>query len=209
MSQAAQFISLEGIEGAGKSTLAQGLESALRLRGRQVLLTREPGGSPLAERLRSLVLERGSEQIAPEAETLLMFAGRSIHLGSRIRPALGQGAWVLCDRFTDATRAYQGAGRGVDSALIERLALAVHADLWPHRTLLLDLPVDLGLERARARRSGGDRFEDEDRRFFERVRQRYLEIAAAEPARVRVLDASASPPVLLAAALAALEDLAP
>jgi dTMP kinase len=116
---------------------------------------------------------------------------------------------VLCDRFTDATRAYQGAGRGVDSTLIERLALAVHAELWPHRTLLLDLPVELGLERARARRSAGDRFEEEDRRFFERVRQRYLEIAAAEPARVRVLDASASPPTLLAAALAALEDLAP
>jgi dTMP kinase len=209
MSLSARFISLEGIEGAGKSTLAEGLEVALRQRGRQVLRTREPGGSPLAERLRSLVLERGDEQIAPEAETLLMFAARSIHLGSRIRPALGQGCWVLCDRFTDATRAYQGAGRGVDSALIDRLALAVHADLWPHRTLLLDLPVELGLERARARRAGGDRFEDEDRRFFERVRQRYLEIASAEPARVRVLDASASPPALLAAALAALGDLAP
>src|SRR5579863_2485080 len=110
-----RFITLEGIEGAGKSTLALSLESALHGRGRSVLVTREPGGSPLAERLRGILLQRGTETITPAAETLLMFAARSIHIESRIRPALEQGSWVICDRFTDATRAYQGAGRGVDA----------------------------------------------------------------------------------------------
>ncbi|HEV7985442.1 MAG TPA: dTMP kinase [Steroidobacteraceae bacterium] len=203
------FISLEGIEGAGKSTLARALEAALRERGHSVLVTREPGGSPLAERLRALLLERGDERITPDAETLLMFAARSIHIENRIRPALDQGAWVICDRFTDATRAYQGAGRGVDAALIERLARSVHAELWPRRTLVLDLPVELGLARAGARRRGGDRFEDEDRRFFERVRQRYLMLASDEPQRVRVIDATAPPPQVLASALAAVADLLP
>lgn len=207
MTPAAQFITLEGIEGAGKSTLARALEAALRERGHQVLLTREPGGSPVAERLRAVLLERGPERITPQAETLLMFAARSIHLENRIRPALQQGAWVICDRFTDATRAYQGAGRGVDAALIERLAQAVHADLWPRRTLLLDLPVESGLARVRARHEGGDRFEDEDRRFFERVRQRYLALAVEEPQRIRVIDAAAAPSRVLDAGLAALADL--
>ncbi|MGA8707940.1 MAG: dTMP kinase [Steroidobacteraceae bacterium] len=209
MRQAGHFITLEGIEGAGKTTLARALEAALRERALHVLLTREPGGSPLAERLRSLVLERGEERIAPSAETLLMFAARSIHLENRIRPALAQGQWVLCDRFTDATRAYQGAGRGVDAALIEQLAHAVHADLWPQRTLLLDLSVEQGLARARARQAAGDRFEDESRKFFERVRQGYLRIAAAEPGRVRIIDAGQPPERLLAAALATLADLLP
>lgn len=209
MRQAGHFITLEGIEGAGKTSLARALEAALRERALHLLLTREPGGSPLAERLRSLVLERGEERIAPSAETLLMFAARSIHLENRIRPALAQGQWVLCDRFTDATRAYQGAGRGVDAALIEQLAHAVHADLWPQRTLLLDLSVEQGLARARARHAAGDRFEDESREFFERVRQGYLRIAAAEPGRVRILDAGQPPEPLLAAALAALADLLP
>ena len=147
-----RFITLEGIEGAGKSTLALTLEIALRERGRPVLVTREPGGSPLAERLRGILLDRGTERITPVAETLLMFAARSLHIESRIRPALERGGWVICDRFSDATRAYQGAGRGVDAALIESLAHAVHPELSPQRTLLLDLPVELGLTRARARR---------------------------------------------------------
>jgi dTMP kinase len=143
----------------------------------------------------------------PVAETLLMFAARSIHIGSRIRPALEQGSWVICDRFSDATRAYQGAGRGVDAALIESLAQAVHAHLWPQRTLLLDLPVELGLTRARARRAGGDRFEDEERQFFERARARYLQVAANEPQRVRVIDARLDPAQVAAQAFAAIEDL--
>jgi dTMP kinase len=205
----ARFISLEGIEGAGKSTLARALEAALRERGVEVLVTREPGGSPLAERVRNLVLERGPERITPEAETLLMFAARSIHIENRIRAALAQGQWVLCDRYTDATRAYQGAGRGVADGLIESLAEAVHPRLWPQRTLLLDLPVELGLARARARRGAGDRIEDQDLSFFERVRARYLAIAAAEPQRVRRIDATPAAPEVLASALAALSDLWP
>jgi dTMP kinase len=203
----ARFISLEGIEGAGKSTLARALESALRERGLSVLVTREPGGSPLAEQLRTLVLERGPECITPTAETLLMFAARSIHIENRIRPALEQGQWVICDRYSDATRAYQGAGRGVDSALIEGLAQAVHAQLWPQRTLVLDLPVAQGLARARARHGSGDRFEDQDHRFFERVRARYLQLAADEPQRVRLIDATPEPQRVAANALAALSDL--
>jgi dTMP kinase len=203
----AQFISLEGIEGAGKSTLARALETALTERGLPVLVTREPGGSPLAERLRTLLLERDAERITPTAETLLMFAARSIHIENRIRPALEQGTWVICDRYSDATRAYQGAGRGVDAALIEELASAVHPALWPTRTLLLDLPVEQGLARARGRTGGGDRFEDEDRRFFERVRARYLKLAADEPQRVRLIDATLPPALVTAGALAALADL--
>jgi dTMP kinase len=207
MSQSERFISLEGIEGAGKSMLARTLEGALRARGLSVLVTREPGGSPLAERLRTLVLERGPERITPAAETLLMFAARSLHVENTIRPALEQGSWVICDRYSDATRAYQGGGRWVDAALIESLAQTVHEDLWPQRTLLLDLPVEQGLTRARARRGGSDRFEDEDRFFFERVRARYLEIALAEPQRVRLIDATQSPQGVAESAFAALADL--
>jgi dTMP kinase len=207
MTASARFISLEGIEGAGKSTLARALDQALRARGLSVIVTREPGGSPLAEQLRALLLARGPETITPTAETLLMFAARSIHIENKIRPALDQGTWVICDRYSDATRAYQGAGRGVDAALIEGLAQAVHPQLWPHRTLVLDLPVAEGLARVRARRDSGDRFEDEDQRFFERVRGRYLELAAAEPQRVRLIDASPAAPIVAASALNALADL--
>jgi dTMP kinase len=209
MSAAARFISLEGIEGAGKSTLARALEATLVARGLTVKLTREPGGTPLAERLRALVLERGAERISAEAETLLMFAARAVHVENLIRPALSGGAWVICDRFTDATRAYQGAGRGVDAELIERLARTVHGNLWPHRTVLLDLPVNTGLARARKRAGAGDRFEDQDRRFFERVRARYLALAAAEPTRVRVVDAAQAPDRVTARAFDAIADLLP
>lgn len=209
MSAEGRFISLEGIEGAGKSTLARALEATLNERGLRVRLTREPGGTPLAEQLRALVLARGGERISAEAETLLMFAARAIHLENLIRPALRSGIWVICDRFTDATRAYQGAGRGVDPALIERLAIAVHADLWPHRTLLLDLPVELGLTRAGKRQGEGDRFEDEDWRFFERVRARYLELAATESGRVRIIDAAGAPQSVVGRALEAIADLLP
>jgi len=209
VNSAGKFISLEGIEGAGKSTLARALQAALVARGMAVTLTREPGGTPLAERLRALLLERAAERISAEAETLLLFAARAVHVENLIRPALASGSWVICDRFSDATRAYQGAGRGVDAELIERLAHAVHGDLWPHRTLVLDLPVPAGLARARQRAPVGDRFEDEDARFFERVRARYLALAEDEPVRVRIVDAAADPDGVVARALQAIADLLP
>jgi dTMP kinase len=187
-----RFITLEGIEGAGKSTLARALSAWLETQGHSVLLTREPGGTALAERLRQIVLERGAEPVGAVAETLVMFAARALHVENLIRPALLRGTWVVCDRFTDATRAYQGAGRGVDGGLIETLARAVQAELVPDCTLLLDLPVSAGLARARAR-SGADfdRFEAETIAFFERVRSGYLSIARADPARVALIDARA------------------
>lgn len=204
-----RFVTLEGIEGSGKSTLAKGLAQALSTRGVPVVSTREPGGTPLAEQVRALALGRGAEPVPPAAELLLMFAARAIHVENRVRPALDAGQWVLCDRFTDATRAYQGAGRGLDAALIEQLAQASHAGLAPDRTLLLDLDPAVGLRRARSRDDGGDRFEDETLAFFARVRRGYLDIAAREPARLRRVDASRPPGQVLAAALAALEDLLP
>jgi len=190
-----RFVTLEGIEGAGKSTAARHVARSLAAGGRAVVATREPGGTPLAERVRALVLERGAETLSPVSETLLMFAARAVHLTNLIRPALARGEWVVCDRFTDATRAYQGSGRGVDPALIGALAQAVHGDLAPDLTLLLDLPVSAGLARARARSgSASDRFESETVEFFERVRAGYLAIAHAEPARVRIIDAAAALP---------------
>jgi dTMP kinase len=219
-----RFITLEGIEGAGKSTVAAALVEFLRARGLTVVATREPGGTPLAERLREVVLQRGSETLSPQAETLLMFAARAVHLDNLVRPALARGDWVLCDRYTDATRAYQGGGRGVAASFIETLSHEALGGLTPDLTLLLDLPVETGLQRAHARRrsqrvdapgeagergvdDGPDRFESETLAFFERVRTRYLEIAAAEPQRVRVLDATAAPAPLRDAALAALRPL--
>lgn len=185
------FITLEGIEGAGKSTVARIVRDKLRARGRPVVMTREPGGTPLAERMRQIVLDRGDEHMTPQAETLLMFAARSVHLDNLIRPALARGDWVVCDRFTDATRAYQGGGRGVSLKWIEQLAGEIHGNLAPHRTLLLDLPVAIGLERAKVRAgdAAADRFESEREPFFERVRAAYLDLARAEPERIRVIDA--------------------
>ena len=187
-----RFITLEGIEGAGKSTVVKFVREWLQARGHQVTLTREPGGTPLAERVRQLVLDRQGEPITPATETLLMFAARGLHVENLIRPALARGDWVVCDRFTDATRAYQGAGRGVSRVWIEQLASEVQRGLEPDCTLLLDLPVELGLERVK-RRSGAaptDRFEEEPAKFFERVRESYLEQARAEPARIRIVNAS-------------------
>jgi dTMP kinase len=187
-----RFITLEGIEGAGKSTVAKFAREWLEAHGHEVTLTREPGGTPLAERVRQLVLDRQGEPITPATETLLMFAARGLHLENLIRPALARGAWVVCDRFTDATRAYQGAGRGVSREWIEQLASQIQRGLKPDCTLLLDLPVADGLERVR-RRSGAaptDRFEEEPAKFFERVREEYLQLARAEPARIRIIDAS-------------------
>ena len=204
-----RFITLEGIEGAGKSTVALALKAELEGRGLDVLLTREPGGTPLAESLRELLLRKGGDLLNPVAETLLMFAARAIHLENAIRPALAAGRWVICDRYTDASYAYQGGGRAVSTALIDQLAAAVHTNLWPDRTLLLDLPVGTGLERARSRPGEADRFESEQRAFFERVRVAYLQRAALEPQRMRVIDGQRSAPEVVAAALAAIADLLP
>lgn len=185
------FITLEGIEGAGKSTVARWVCEWLDRRAIRATLTREPGGTALAERVRQIVLERGEERLSAVTETLLMFAARGIHLENLIRPALERGEWIVCDRFTDATRAYQGGGRGLPPAWIESLASQVQGGLQPDLTLLLDLPVPLGLERARSRRAGAaDRFEAEAQAFFERVRAAYLELARREPDRVHVIDAS-------------------
>lgn len=206
---AGHFITLEGIEGAGKSTIAHTLRAELERRGLSVLLTREPGGTPLAESLRELLLRRGGETLNPIAESLLMFAARAAHLDNAIRPALAAGRWVICDRFTDASYAYQGAGRGVSTKLLDQLATAVHGGFWPARTLLLDLPVAAGLARARIRAGQADRFESEHSEFFERVRAAYLARAAREPQRMRIIDAQGAVPQVAAAALAALADLLP
>ena len=190
--RAGRFITLEGIEGAGKSTVAKYVAEWLTGRGVAVRLTREPGGTPLGERVRQIVLEHGNEPLSAVTETLLMFAARALHVENVIAPALREGQWVVCDRFTDATRAYQGSGRGVDAALIDTLARAVHPQLTPHCTLLLDLPVAAGLSRARARHRGGaDRFEAETVDFFESVRAGYLALARREPGRIQVIDATA------------------
>ena len=201
-----RFITLEGIEGAGKTTVADRIIHSLRGRGITVHATREPGGTIVAERIRTLVLDRGAEHISPTAETLLMFGARQVHIDNLIRPALARGEWVLCDRFTDATHAYQGGGRGVDRELIDRLAKAVHGDLLPDCTLLLDVPVRVGLERMQARRGAIDRFEVESAQFFERVRTRYLELARAAPARFRIIDATQKLDQVCQAAVAALEN---
>lgn len=186
-----RFVTLEGIEGSGKSSLLQLLADWLRAEHRvAVLTTREPGGTPLAEQLRTIVLARGTESMPANAELLIMFAARALHVANVIRPALERGEWVLCDRFTDASLAYQGGGRGMDHALIHQLARVAHPGLAPDLTLLLDLDSRSGLARARRRGDAGDRFEDEALAFFDRVRRCYLELAAGEPARYRVLDAA-------------------
>lgn len=214
MTRRGRFITLEGIEGAGKSTVAAALRAALQDYGLPSVLTREPGGTPLAERLRQIVLARGAEVVSAEVETLLMFAARGVHLDNLVRPAIERGDWVICDRFTDATRAYQGGGRGMDADFIESLARGVQRGLEPDLTLILDLPVEIGLARAGARRlaageSTVDRFESETLLFFERVRARYLQIARENPERCRLIDATAPAEVVAAAAMAALRPLLP
>jgi dTMP kinase len=195
------FITFEGIEGAGKSSLQRALADALTAQGHVVCATREPGGTPLAEQIRELALARRSDGMPPTTELLLMFAARAAHVSQRIMPALARGEWVLCDRFTDASRAYQGGGRGLDEHIIDALAGIAHPQLQPDLTFLLDLEPAAGLLRARNRQDNGDRFEDEALSFFARVRARYLQLAQREPQRFRVLDATQSPAQLLAAAL--------
>jgi dTMP kinase len=183
------FITVEGIEGAGKSTCLQRIERRIRASGRELLLTREPGGTPLGEALRDLLLGHRHDGMHDDTELLLMFAARAEHLRSRIEPALAANTWVLCDRFTDATYAYQGYGRGIDVQRIALLEDWVQGPRRPDLTLLLDVPVEVGLERA-GRRSAPDRFERQDREFFERVRSGYLQLAAQAPERYRVIDAA-------------------
>ncbi len=184
------FITLEGIEGAGKSSNTAFIETWLRQRDIDVILTREPGGTELGEALRAMLLGFKHADMAADTELLLIFAARAQHLDQVIRPALNAGSWVLCDRFTDATHAYQGGGRGLNASHIQALEALVQRGLKPDLTLLLDLPVEIGLERAH-KRSAADRFESEHRAFFKRVRAAYLEIAEREPGRVKRIDASA------------------
>ncbi len=183
-----RFITLEGGEGAGKSTNADYLAQRLEAAGIRLLRTREPGGTALGERIRELLLDTASDGMHADTELLLMFAARAQHIHERILPALRAGAWVLCDRFTDATYAYQGGGRGIDVARIAQLEDWVQQGFQPDMTILFDLPVETGLARAGAR-GELDRFEREQGAFFEAVRQAYLQRAEREPARFRVVDA--------------------
>lgn len=183
------FITIEGIEGVGKTSSLAAIERYLTARGFRPLLTREPGGTAFGERLREHLLNGEHEEpIAPEAEALLMFAARAQHLARVIVPALERGDWVVCDRFTDATFAYQGGGRGVDRAFLECMRDGVQRGLEPDLTLLLDAPVEIG--RARIASREHDRFEREHAAFFERVRSAYLELAQCEPSRITRIDAA-------------------
>ncbi len=188
MSKRGAFITLEGGEGVGKSTNLAFVAEYLSARGVDVLSTREPGGTPLGEKIRSWILEGEHGPLSAEVEALLMFAARARHLEAVIRPALTEGQWVVCDRFTDATFAYQGSGRGAEPRLLESLEAGVQREIDPDLTLLLDAPLDVGRRRIAARRL--DHFEREDQPFFERVRQGYLERAARYPARIKIVDAA-------------------
>ncbi len=187
--QRGRFITVEGTEGAGKSSNIDFIRRQLEARGIDVVLSREPGGTPLAEEIRALLLSPRDERVCEDAELLLMFAARAQHIAALIRPALARGSWVLCDRFTDATFAYQGGGRGVDVERIRLLESLVQGTLRPDCTFLLDLPVEIGLERAR-KRSLPDRFEQEKQAFFERVRASYLQRVDAEPERFALINAA-------------------
>jgi dTMP kinase len=181
------FITLEGIEGAGKSTLLPFVAEQVEAGGRRARITREPGGTVAGEAIREILLHRDGMHIADETELLLVFAARAQHLAEVIRPALARGEVVICDRFTDSTYAYQGGGRGIATDRIRALEDRVQGGLRPDLTLLFDVPVGTGLERAR-RNGAPDRFEGENAAFFERVRSRYLELARDEPGRVRIID---------------------
>ncbi len=182
-----KFITVEGIEGVGKSTNIDTLVERIEAAGHKVLTTREPGGTPFAEDIREILMNRSDEPVPEIAELLLMFAARSFNVNNVIVPALEAGTWVVCDRFTDSTRAYQGGGRGLPMETIDRVADWVHGDTWPDLTILLDAPVEVGMERA-GNRSKPDRFEQERHEFFQRVRECYLQIAASEPDRFVVID---------------------
>ena len=183
-----KFITVEGIEGTGKSTNIDFVTGLIESRGIDVLRTREPGGTPMAEKIRQLLLDHGQEPVPDIAELLLFFAARSLHLRNTIVPALERGEWVICDRFTDATYAYQGGGRGIDSGRIRVLEDWLQQGFQPDMTLLFDLPVELGLKRA-GKRGALDRFEQEQSAFFEQVREAYLQRAGQAAQRFRIIDA--------------------
>ena len=199
-----KFLTLEGVDGAGKSTHIEFIADAVRTKGAHVIVTREPGGTDLAERLRQTIL---AEPMPPVLETLLVFAARADHVARVIKPALAAGHFVICDRFTDATAAYQGAGHGVSAELIARLADAAHPGLRPDRTLVFDCPYEVSSARLAKAGRALDRFEREDRAFFERVRSAYLALAKSEPSRIRVIDASGDAAAVRKQIKAALEGL--
>ncbi len=184
-----KFITVEGIEGVGKSTNIDFLSSIIEAKGFSVLRTREPGGTPMAERIRQMLLAHDEEPLPDIAELLLFFAARALHVNNTIQPALAAGKWVVCDRFTDASRAYQGHGRGLGLERINVMADWVHKDLQPDLTLLLDAPPEIAMDRAE-KRGEADRLDSEEVDFYQRVRDGYLGLAAAEPERIAVLDAS-------------------
>lgn len=185
-----RFISFEGIDGAGKSTQHAWLVEHLRRQGKTVVATREPGGTPLGEKLRALLL---AEPMHLETEALLMFAARREHVAQVIEPALARGEWVVCDRFVDASFAYQGGGRGLDWEKLRQLSLWVLGELHPDLTLIFDAPVEIAQKRLHAATANPDRFEQEQAAFFERVRAAYLRIANENPQRVRLIDATQTP----------------
>jgi dTMP kinase len=187
-----KFISIEGVEGAGKSTQVSFIHDYLNNLGKTVVVTREPGGTELSEKIRGLLLAPASPAMAVDTELLLMFAARAEHIAQVINPALQRGDWILCDRFVDATFAYQGGGRGVQQQRIQALADWTLKGLIPDLTLLFDLPVELGLQRVIQRQEAIDRFEQEKVDFFEKIRASYLQRAEVEPSRIKVVDASLS-----------------
>lgn len=199
-----KFITVEGIEGAGKTTCMQVVTEVIEHQGINAIHTREPGGTDLGEDLRNLLLGHKHTGMSDDAELLMMFAARAEHIAQKIQPALDDGKWVLCDRFTDATYAYQGYGRGIPLEKIAGLENWVQGKLRPDLTLLMDLPVEVGMERA-GKRSAPDRFESEAWDFFERIRQGYLSIAAEQPSRVKVIDASQDLPDVQAQVKTAIE----
>lgn len=201
-----RFITFEGGEGAGKSTQVQRLAARLKADGREVVTTREPGGSPGAESIRELVLKGSADRWSPITETLLMYAARRDHIERVIRPALERGAWVICDRFADSTRAYQGAAGGVDPAFISALETHILEATRPDLTLVFDLPAEVGLERAHARAGSEMRFESKGMAFHERLRDGFRAIAAAEPDRCAVIDATASMDAVEASVWSAVAD---
>ncbi|HEY8571435.1 dTMP kinase [Phenylobacterium sp.] len=200
-----RFITFEGGEGAGKSTQLKRLAARLQDQGQEVVATREPGGSPGAESIRELVLKGAADRWSPVTETLLMYAARRDHIERVIRPALARGAWVVCDRFADSTRAYQGAAGGTDPGLISALESHILEDTRPDLTLVFDLPVEVGLERAHARAGTEMRFESKGSAFHERLRDGFLAIARAEPERCAVIDATGSLEAVEQAVWAAVE----